>query len=249
LIAKSAALLILVLMKQFKACHVYQFENLCKTMLDANGMLLYLKILNQDFEKALKTRSEIRLFNLSEQCRLSDGELRDSKRLEADLLLTSSSNSAANDDVTAGDVELDSTGASGGGGNVHAGNPFEVINMVIYQSHVNYMRILQKIVKNKEHRISQMIQLKSVIVLRKILKFDDSMIQRYALKLIKTQVPFMGRKFRLSNMPVFSGFFAHARPELVLDPTQTLENGLNDAEKIFVRDTMVIVVVISEIIL
>ena len=235
LIAKAVTLLLLTLMKQFKGCHVFQFENLCRNILDANGILLFLKILNQDLETGLSSRPEIKLFNLSEQCRLSNTELADEKRIEADLLLPASPTSNPEmDDKSQQPMQQQQQQAPpepASGSSITAESE---INHVVYGSIVNYLRILQKIVKGKEHRISQLIQLKSVLVLKRLLKCDDPMIQRYSLKLIKTQAPYMGRKFRIANMVIFSGFFLHLRPELNMDPSLTKESDLNDGEKSFV---------------
>lgn len=79
---------------------------------------------------------------------------------------------------------------------------------------INYMRILQKICKNKGHRNLLMVQYKSSNVLRKNLKVPQDQLRLYTLKLFKNQVPYCSRKWRQSNMRVITAIYLHCRPEL-----------------------------------
>ena len=79
---------------------------------------------------------------------------------------------------------------------------------------INYLRILQKICKNKGHRNLLMVQYKSSNVLRKNLKVPQDELRLYTLKLFKNQVPYCSRKWRQSNMRVITAIYLHCRPEL-----------------------------------
>lgn len=79
---------------------------------------------------------------------------------------------------------------------------------------INYLRILQKICKNKSHRNLLMVQYKSSQVLRKNLKVPQPQLRLYTLKLYKNQVPYCSRKWRQSNMRVITAVYLHCRPEL-----------------------------------
>lgn len=79
---------------------------------------------------------------------------------------------------------------------------------------INYLRILQKICKNKGHRNLLMVQYKSSQVLRKNLKVPQNELRLYTLKLFKNQVPYCSRKWRQSNMRVITAVYLHCRPEL-----------------------------------
>jgi hypothetical protein len=83
-------------------------------------------------------------------------------------------------------------------------------------STINFAKIMQKLSKNRSHRIWMLVQYKSSVgfglyfvsappnkilsrkqaVLKRILRVSHPMLQLHVLKLIKSQVPFCGRKWR-----------------------------------------------------
>lgn len=79
---------------------------------------------------------------------------------------------------------------------------------------INYLRVLQKICKNKSHRNLLLVQYKSSTILRKSLRVPQPELRLYTLKLFKNQVPYCGRKWRQSNMRVITAVYLHCRPEL-----------------------------------
>jgi hypothetical protein len=79
---------------------------------------------------------------------------------------------------------------------------------------INYLRIMQKICKNKAHRNLMLVSYKSSQFLRKSLKVPQPTLRLYTLKLFKNQVPYCGRKWRQSNMRVITAVYLHCRPEL-----------------------------------
>ncbi|TWU78362.1 Factor arrest protein 11 [Metarhizium rileyi] len=79
---------------------------------------------------------------------------------------------------------------------------------------INYLRVLQKICKNKSHRNLLLVQYKSSNILRKSLRVPQPELRLYTLKLFKNQVPYCGRKWRQSNMRVITAVYLHCRPEL-----------------------------------
>ena len=79
---------------------------------------------------------------------------------------------------------------------------------------INYLRIMQKVCKNRAHRNLLMVQYKSSNILRKSLKVPQHELRLYTLKLFKNQVPYTGRKWRQSNMRVITAVYLHCRPEL-----------------------------------
>lgn len=79
---------------------------------------------------------------------------------------------------------------------------------------INYLRIMQKICKNKAHRNLLLMQCKSSNILRKSLKVPQHELRLYTLKLIKGQVPYWSRKWRQNNMRVITAVYLHCRPEL-----------------------------------
>jgi hypothetical protein len=81
-------------------------------------------------------------------------------------------------------------------------------------SSINYLRIMQKICKNKAHRNLLLVQYKSSTILKKALKIPQPQLRLYTLKLFKNQVPYCGRKWRQSNMRVITAIYLYCRPEL-----------------------------------
>jgi hypothetical protein len=81
-------------------------------------------------------------------------------------------------------------------------------------SSINYLRIMQKVCKNKAHRNLMLVSYKSSQFLRKSLKVPQPELRLYTLKLFKNQVPYCGRKWRQSNMRVITAVYLHCRPEL-----------------------------------
>lgn len=79
---------------------------------------------------------------------------------------------------------------------------------------VNYLRVLQKMCKNKAHRNLLLVHYKSSNILRKALKVPQQDLRLYTLKLFKNQVPYCGRKWRQGNMRVITAVYLHCRPEL-----------------------------------
>jgi len=79
---------------------------------------------------------------------------------------------------------------------------------------INYLRVMQKMCKNKAHRNLLLVQYKSSTILRKSLRVPQEELRLYTLKLFKNQVPYCGRKWRQSNMRVITAVYLHCRPEL-----------------------------------
>lgn len=79
---------------------------------------------------------------------------------------------------------------------------------------INYLRIMQKICKNKAHRNLLLVTYKSSTIIRKSLKIPQPELRLYTLKLFKGQVPYCGRKWRQGNMRVITAVYLHCRPEL-----------------------------------
>lgn len=66
-------------------------------------------------------------------------------------------------------------------------------------SAINLVKILQKITKHRAHRILLMCQYKSSSILKRVLRVNQPMLQLQVLKLVKSQMPYCGRKWRSSR--------------------------------------------------
>lgn len=76
---------------------------------------------------------------------------------------------------------------------------------------VNMLRVLQKLTKGKRTRIMVLVHYKAPAILKRLLKIECSMLQLYALKLLKSQLRFLGRKWRTSNMRIMSAIYHRVR--------------------------------------
>ena len=92
--------------------------------------------------------------------------------------------------------------------------PITTFSWRAFFTSINYLRIMQKICKNKAHRNLMLVSYKSSQFLRKSLKVPQPLLRLYTLKLFKNQVPYCGRKWRQSNMRVITAVYLHCRPEL-----------------------------------
>ena len=68
-----------------------------------------------------------------------------------------------------------------------------------FETTICLMRILQKVSKHKLHRILPLVQWKVSAVLKRILKTTNPDLSLYALKLLKSQIPYLGKKWRQSS--------------------------------------------------
>ncbi|KAH9452841.1 hypothetical protein Pst134EB_016793 [Puccinia striiformis f. sp. tritici] len=79
---------------------------------------------------------------------------------------------------------------------------------------INFVHILQKLAKGRVHRILLLVQYKSSASIKRILRANQPTLQLYVLKVIKSQVPFCGRKWRQANMKVITAIYLNCRANL-----------------------------------
>ncbi|GAA5798117.1 hypothetical protein HPULCUR_003517 [Helicostylum pulchrum] len=74
---------------------------------------------------------------------------------------------------------------------------------------INYLRVLQMLTKHKIHRVMLLAQYKSSAILKRMLKISHPVLELYTLKLLKSQVPYLGRKWRSrkENMRIISAIY------------------------------------------
>lgn len=187
---KAISATLFLLLKWFRASHTMKFEYLSQIMLDSNILLLVLKFFGlQEVSHMVRWRSEVPEFGLFGYA----------QRLGAD------GNTAPQDVLN--DTEL-RTGDVWG---ARDPNGYSFRNLFAVS---NLTRILQRLTKDKTHRILLMVQYKSTAILKRSLKVPHTGFQRYVLKLMKSQVPFCGRKWRQSNMRIITLIYLHCRPGL-----------------------------------
>ncbi|EIW70890.1 hypothetical protein TREMEDRAFT_68268 [Tremella mesenterica DSM 1558] len=94
---------------------------------------------------------------------------------------------------------------------------------------INFLKVLQKMTKHRSHRTFMLNQYKVSGILKRMLRIQQPMMQLQTLKLIKSQMPWCGRKWRqsefshytiypclilLDNMKVITSIYLNCRPDL-----------------------------------
>lgn len=74
--------------------------------------------------------------------------------------------------------------------------------------------VLHKLTKNKPIRIQAMVQWKAQAVLKRMLKSQSQELVLPVLKILKSQIPYLGKKWRANNMPIISNIFMTVKHRL-----------------------------------
>ncbi|TEB35348.1 hypothetical protein FA13DRAFT_1910340 [Coprinellus micaceus] len=188
----------------FKVSHVMKFHHLGGSLLDTNCLLLILKMFGlQEVAQTVVSKADspdnnffrYTLLNLSRNPQLS--------RPEDENL------SRAPRQVVARTVTLPN-------GETHE-EEVEQITEYSWRNFfatINFAKIMQKLSKGRAHRIFMLVQYKSSAVLKRVLRVPHPLLQLHILKLIKSQVPFCGKKWRQTNMKVITAIYHNCRPDL-----------------------------------
>ncbi|RYP79525.1 hypothetical protein DL770_006625 [Monosporascus sp. CRB-9-2] len=236
--SKAATGIILLLLKWLKVSHVLKFEYMTQLLLDSNYLPLVLKLFaHQDIQQAVDSKTD-RLehsffYFCNHRANPSNKMLREPteidspddesddpvapppikrRRSPSPQIPTQDGEQTAN---TEGEAptrpEVDELGLPL---NPLPKEPITDFSRRNFFALINYLRIMQKICKNKSHRNLLLVQYKSSNIIRKTLKIPQPELRLYTLKLFKNQVPYCGRKWRQSNMRVITAVYLHCRPEL-----------------------------------
>ncbi|CAJ0554177.1 Ff.00g126890.m01.CDS01 [Fusarium sp. VM40] len=238
--SKAMTGILILLLKWLRVSHVLKFEYMTQLLLDSNYVPLVLKLFaHQDVQQVVDSkmdRAENSFFhfcNLLSQSRdkttseLAQDEEEDDEEIEESddeaapppIRRRRSPSTQVDDD---GDSNSDGQASStrpevdelGYPLNSQPMEPITDFSRRNFFSLINYLRVMQKICKNKAHRNLLLVQYKSSTILRKSLKVPQPELRLYTLKLFKNQVPYCGRKWRQSNMRVITAIYLHCRPEL-----------------------------------
>lgn len=212
---KAISAILLLLLKWFKASHVLKFHHLSQFLVDSNCMLLVLKMFGlQEVANSVRANNEVPSFNFFVYCNTQGSDTQE-RRDSASSYLDSQEREGRHGTTDAGfDGNRSSPSARGsvsGAADVDLIHEYSFRN---FMSVMNFTRILQKLTKRRVHRILLLTNYKSSAILKRLLKVQHPTLQLYILKLIKSQVPFCGRKWRQSNMKVITGIYLNCRPDL-----------------------------------
>ncbi|TGJ87916.1 hypothetical protein E0Z10_g806 [Xylaria hypoxylon] len=238
--AKASTAIILLLLKWLKISHTLKFEYLTQLLLDSNYLPLVLKLFaHQDIQQVVDSKAdhiEHSFFHFCNQ-RAYPGDKLPTGPSEIDIADNESEDEAApppirlrrsppgleegqgeNEEASKQTAEQSSNRPEvdelGYPVNPLPQEPITDFSWRNFFALINYLRIMQKICKNKAHRNLLLVQYKSSNIIRKSLKIPQNELRLYTLKLFKNQVPYCGRKWRQSNMRVITAVYLHCRPEL-----------------------------------
>ncbi|CAL3966151.1 unnamed protein product [Diplocarpon coronariae] len=231
--AKAVSGILLTLLKWFKVSHILKFEYLTQLLLDSNYLPLVLKLFaHQDIDRVVESKTDREEMSFFAFCNAY------SKNIAIDPIPPLDSDEDAVPPaikLARRDQSSDQLPALTFQEGQHAGKrprpeidelgfpttdppyPSEPITDFSWRnffSSINFLRIMQKICKNKAHRNLLLVQYKSSNILKKSLKIPQPELRLYTLKLFKNQVPYCGRKWRQGNMRVITAVYLHCRPEL-----------------------------------
>lgn len=214
--SKAVSAILILTLKWFKASHVMKFHYFSQLLVDSNCLLLILKMFGlQEVSTLVRVKHDRPEHNFFKFCHDSL-HLPDMSPRPEDLLLS-------RPPLGARSISPDGTSSFGGSAsatsanNTNSDEDVELINDYSWRnffSTINFVHILQKLTKRKTHRVLLMVQYKSSAILKRILKVSHPTLQLYVLKVIKSQVPYCGRKWRQSNMKVITAIYLHVRPDL-----------------------------------
>eukprot|EP00742_Colponemidia_sp_Colp-10_P005282 GILJ01005642.1.p1 GENE.GILJ01005642.1~~GILJ01005642.1.p1 ORF type:complete len:542 (-),score=96.31 GILJ01005642.1:226-1851(-) len=146
--------ILLMTLQHSKRNHHGQFLYLSQLIVDANGILVMLKYINQDIQALFATHS--------------------GSNEPPSLLFLS---------------------------------PVSIFELLV-ASVVALLRLLHQLCKNQPDRIKKfLLQYKAPLILKRLYRVEHEAICRYSLKLLKTQIKYLPRKWRQANMQVISSIY------------------------------------------
>ncbi|THH23162.1 hypothetical protein EUX98_g8013 [Antrodiella citrinella] len=210
--SKAVSAILLLTLKWFKVSHVMKFHHLGQILLDTNCLLLILKMFGlQEVSTTVVSKADSPEENFFRYCQRHFAQSEPGVRPENDMLNAPRQSSIIRTTVLPNGEKHEE--------DVDLLTDFSWRN---FFSTINFAKIMQKLSKHRSHRIRMLVHYKSSLrsdsdnkaVLKRILKVQHPMLQLHVLKLIKSQVPFCGRKWRQSNMQVITAIYLNCRPDL-----------------------------------
>ncbi|OBZ70163.1 Striatin-interacting protein 1 [Grifola frondosa] len=185
--SKAVSAILLLTLKWLKVSHVMKFHHLGQLLLDTNCLLLILKMFGlQEVSVSIVSKADSPEHNFFRYCQIHFAKNSEPSPPEPQRIPRQSMPRVVtlpNGQRHEEEVDL-----------------LTEFSWRNFFSTINFAKIMQKLSKHRSHRIRMLVQYKSSAVLKRILKVQHPMLQLHVLKLLKSQVPFCGRKWRQSNM-------------------------------------------------
>ncbi|CAJ0863258.1 11216_t:CDS:10 [Entrophospora sp. SA101] len=239
--SKAVSAILLLILKHLKVSHVLKFEYLSQLLIDSNCLLLILKMFGlQDISVSIKAKNEVEDLNFFHYCRkVKDNPIQTLENNSIDNFNFTGNNNYSEcsspsskvqgrsekngnlnlDEINDVDEVQSNYNSVEGYNEINMENNIETIIDLDFSwrnffTAINFLRIAQKLTKKKTHRILLLVQYKSSAILKKILKVSHPTMELYALKVLKNQMPFIGRKWRQNNMKLITAIYLKCRPDL-----------------------------------
>ncbi|KAG6866536.1 hypothetical protein C0991_003080 [Blastosporella zonata] len=201
--SKAVSAILLLVLKWFKVSHVMKFHHLGQHLLDTNCLLLILKIFGlQEVATSVVSKADSPDHNFFRYCLINFSKNPQPIRPEDNLPRPSRH------------TVIRTTTLPNGGTHEEEIEQVTEYSWRNFFTAINFAKIMQKLSKGRSHRIWMLVQYKSSAILKRVLRVMHPMLQLHVLKLIKSQVPFCGRKWRQSNMKVITSIYLNCRPDL-----------------------------------
>lgn len=206
IILKGISGVLLSLVLGFRYSHILQMEYFCQRMVDSKGILLILKFLNQRSWREFLRKTP--------------------NQPRFDILQWNWSF-----------VPAEAPPPTPSSGGPHAPSSLNVEmkgtrNMV---TSINLLHVLQKATKRHESRVLVLKKFKAHAMLRKVVMAGQECVAVYALKLLKSLVPYLGRRWKVGHMSLVSMIYRKVRLDVGcdwLDQRESVnEDELNEMEK------------------
>lgn len=219
---KAISAILLLLLKWFGTSHALKFHHLNQFLVDSNCMLLILKMFGlQEVANSVRTVNEVANYNFFNYCNQEGKSGPDNRGLAGNAgSMAQEQGADENSGDPFGNGVSNGIQAEGAGGSASPHESWSSSELMTdysfrnFFSVLNFTRILQKMTKRRVHRILLLTQYKSSAIFKRLLKVPHPVLQLYILKIIKSQVPFCGRKWRQANMRAITGIYLNCRPDL-----------------------------------
>mmetsp|Transcript_35550 Transcript_35550/g.59372 ORF Transcript_35550/g.59372 Transcript_35550/m.59372 type:complete len:682 (+) Transcript_35550:1-2046(+) len=200
-VSKAVAGIILLLLKHFRASNIEHAEQLRDMLVQSNCIVLLLKLLHLDVTHYVHDPGP----PLSIDDFFGPG-------IGSPTLSTSAEMSQGNNTFSEG---------------LSDSPPHNWRN---YFTLVCFLRILQRITKRNPTNIKSLLQYKAPLLLKKLYENGVGLVRLYSLKLLKSQVRHLGRRWRQGNMHIITAVYKQVRPDLrddwlTLDPLNNASAG------------------------
>uniref|UniRef100_A0A8D8LJJ7 Striatin-interacting protein 1 n=1 Tax=Cacopsylla melanoneura TaxID=428564 RepID=A0A8D8LJJ7_9HEMI len=204
IMVKAISSIVLLLLKHYKLSHILQFEYLGSCLMNGNCLPFIVKYFNQNLDSVLLCSKSP-----------SEAELEYPQCVRARPGVPQGGGMGPGSDGSGGSQKNQiQTGAGTISSSLFPSSSspssplYSSTNII---TSINLLRILNKLVKNKQSRIMALIYFKSFAPLKALLRVRHNVLQFYALKLIKLQSRYQGRQWRKVNIKILGYVFLMVR--------------------------------------